>query len=319
MRILVTYGSKHGGTKGIAEVVGAELREAGHEVDVRVPRGIESLEDWDAVVVGGALYAARWYRKARRFVQRHADELREMPVWFFSSGPLDFSASEETIPATPQVRGLMDTVGARGHATFGGRLASDRSGFIAKAMIRNGKGGDFRRNGEIEDWARGVAGELETVRVAPRAKHAAARRLRWGRSLLATGLLFVGLTALAGGAEMILWPKDNPIGLPLEVLEHTGFGSFLIPGLLLFVFVGLLNTYAGIATIRRTPRSGSWAFIGAGAITVWIVVQMILMQTVGWLHILYLGVGVVLLPLALWHAFRRRAAVRAHILRLAPT
>ncbi len=37
-------------------------------------RDVTSLEDWDAVVLGSAVYAAHWQRDARRFtetVQRH--------------------------------------------------------------------------------------------------------------------------------------------------------------------------------------------------------------------------------------------------------
>ena len=41
------------------------------------------------MIVGGALYAFRWHKDARRFVKRHADELAGRPTYFFSSGPLD--------------------------------------------------------------------------------------------------------------------------------------------------------------------------------------------------------------------------------------
>jgi flavodoxin len=93
MRVLVTFGSKRGGTEGLAQWLAASLSATGHDVDVRPAYEPDGLELYDAVIVGGALYANRWHKSARRFVQRHADELSRMPVWFFSSGPLDDRAA----------------------------------------------------------------------------------------------------------------------------------------------------------------------------------------------------------------------------------
>jgi menaquinone-dependent protoporphyrinogen oxidase len=56
----MTWGSKHGGTEGIARIVSATLSERGFGV-VCVPADrARRLEGFDAVVVGGALYANRW-------------------------------------------------------------------------------------------------------------------------------------------------------------------------------------------------------------------------------------------------------------------
>jgi len=68
MRVLVAYGSKRGATEGLARAVGEGLVDAGHTVNVVSASEVEGLESWDAVVVGGALYAWFWQRDARRFV-----------------------------------------------------------------------------------------------------------------------------------------------------------------------------------------------------------------------------------------------------------
>ncbi|NOK12045.1 flavodoxin domain-containing protein [Corallococcus exercitus] len=159
MRILITYGSKLGGTREIAGQLAGDLRDEGLDAEALAPEDVGDVRAYDAVIVGGGLYANRWHRHARRFVHRHAQELRERPVWFFSSGPLDDSASRERIPPTAQVRALMEQVGARGHETFGGRLARDARGFIARSMVRE-HAGDWRDSGQIARWARGVAAEL---------------------------------------------------------------------------------------------------------------------------------------------------------------
>ncbi|HVZ37629.1 MAG TPA: flavodoxin domain-containing protein, partial [Polyangiaceae bacterium] len=125
MRILVTWGSKRGGTEGIGLMLGDALRWEGLDASAMPAAKVQSIAGFDAVIVGGALYANRWHRAAHRFVSRHEKTLREVPVWFFSSGPLDDSAAQRAIPPITEVELLMERVGSREHVTFGGRLAAD--------------------------------------------------------------------------------------------------------------------------------------------------------------------------------------------------
>jgi menaquinone-dependent protoporphyrinogen oxidase len=163
MRVLVTFGSKNGGTAGIAQIIGDELRRSGFDVTVCPATRVDRIDAFQAVIVGGALYANRWHRDARRFVARHAAALRRVPVWMFSSGPLDDSASHETIPPSSQVRALMHRIGARDHVTFGGRLAPDVRGFPASAMAKS-HAGDWRDPDRIRSWANEIAMILPTAR-----------------------------------------------------------------------------------------------------------------------------------------------------------
>src|SRR6185295_3783719 len=157
--VLVTFGSKRGGTAGIAAMVAEALREPGLHVDVQPAGAVHDIRGYDAVIVGGALYAGRWHRDARRFVQRLASDLRARPVWFFSSGPLSDSARGTEPRPTASVARLMSVAGARGHVTFGGRLQRDADGFLARAMAAK-LAGDWRDPQVIRTWASGVAGEI---------------------------------------------------------------------------------------------------------------------------------------------------------------
>jgi menaquinone-dependent protoporphyrinogen oxidase len=159
MRILVAYGSTRGGTEGLAHMVADGLRENGLDAEAVPARQVRQLDGYDAIVVGGALYAFRWHRDARRFVRRHLAGLRERPVWLFSSGPLDDSAARGAILPVPGVRKLMGRCGARGHATFGGRLRADARGFPASAMAKKNSG-DWRDPVQVKEWARTIATAL---------------------------------------------------------------------------------------------------------------------------------------------------------------
>jgi menaquinone-dependent protoporphyrinogen oxidase len=163
MRVLVSWGSERGGTEGIARIIAETLRRDGIDVEARAADDVADLDGFDAVIVGGALYANRWHRSARRLVRRHVRALRQVPVWFFSSGPLDTSADQAEIAPVGQVAALMARVGARGHRTFGGALAPDARGFPARAMART-HSGDWRNPTRIRAWAEELAGMLPSAR-----------------------------------------------------------------------------------------------------------------------------------------------------------
>ena len=103
MKGLVVYGSKRGGTEGLAQMVGEALAEQGIEVTVRPAAARASdVAAYDVVVVGGALYANRWHKDARRFVRREAKPLRATKVWLFSSGPI----GDDAPPASAMAKKL---------------------------------------------------------------------------------------------------------------------------------------------------------------------------------------------------------------------
>ncbi|MFD6324332.1 flavodoxin domain-containing protein [Streptomyces sp. NPDC058442] len=158
--VLVTYGTTNGSTARIAETVADVLRKEGLTVETLPARSVAGVTSYDAVVVGGGLYAGRWHKDARRFVRRHRHELAEHPVWLFSSGPLDATASERDIPPVPDVKKAVAELDAREHVTFGGCLEEGAKGWVARMILRNGKGGDFRDFTAIETWAAHVADDL---------------------------------------------------------------------------------------------------------------------------------------------------------------
>lgn len=165
-RVLVAFGSKRGGTAGLATMVGDALAKSGCQVTVSPADQIHDLTGFDAMVVAGALYANRWHRDARRFVRRHTVELRRLPVWMISSGPLDDSAAHRDIEPTRQVQKLIAMVGARGHATFGGRLLPDATGFPASAMAKT-RAGDWRDAAHVHRWAATVVAQLSAAGTSP--------------------------------------------------------------------------------------------------------------------------------------------------------
>ncbi|HEY5836338.1 flavodoxin domain-containing protein [Streptomyces sp.] len=157
--VLVAYASKNGGTAEMAQWIGETLSGEGLDVEVRPAPAVEDLRPYTAVVLGSGVYAGRWLREAVRFARHHRKALLRIPVWLFSSGPLDVSAAEREIPAVPGVLKIADGLDAREHVTFGGRLVEGARGFIARLILSKGKGGDFRDRDRVRAWALGIAKE----------------------------------------------------------------------------------------------------------------------------------------------------------------
>jgi menaquinone-dependent protoporphyrinogen oxidase len=97
MKVLVTAATKYGATAEIAQAIGDTLRDHGLDPTVIPPQQVDSLDGYDAVVLGSAVYAGHWLKPARELVDR-AGHLADRPVWLFSSGPVGDPPKPEEDP-----------------------------------------------------------------------------------------------------------------------------------------------------------------------------------------------------------------------------
>jgi menaquinone-dependent protoporphyrinogen oxidase len=164
-RVLVAYASKLGSTAEIAETIAHALRDGGHRAVAMPARGVTGLDEWDAVVLGSALYSAFWQRDARRFVDRFGEELRARPLWLFSGGPLDHRLARADQPITPDGAQLTAGLGARAHRTFGGRLRTDAD--VPAQVLQTHRFGDFRDWQRIVEYAYRIGLELDQMSFPP--------------------------------------------------------------------------------------------------------------------------------------------------------
>jgi hypothetical protein len=116
--------------------------------------------------------------------------------------------------------------------------------------------------------------------------------------LLCALQVFVGIGAVPGGLAAILNPQ-NPLGVPVESLRHSPFSDYLIPGIILFVVIGLGNLGSALFFLRRSRYQGYVSSVFGWALVIWIVVQCIMLQSVGYLHVIYLIIGLLETALAM--------------------
>jgi hypothetical protein len=118
------------------------------------------------------------------------------------------------------------------------------------------------------------------------------------KSLLVILISFISFTAILSGVLMISNPDGGISKLSLSLLEGTPFKNFLIPGILLAIIVGGINLLAVFHNIKHQPTRYNWALAGGITISGWIIGQMIVIHSVHWLHILYLGIGILIILLS---------------------
>lgn len=86
--ILVSYASRYGSTQEVAETIANTLRDAGLVVDIQPMKDVTKLNSYDAVVLGAAIYNARWHPDAHNFLLQHQEDLKQRPVAIFVLGPI---------------------------------------------------------------------------------------------------------------------------------------------------------------------------------------------------------------------------------------
>ncbi len=163
--ILVAYATRQGSTQEVAEAVASTLRERGLEVELQPAREVLSLERYQAVVLGTALYMFRFHKDARRFLAHHRVTLAERPVAIFALGPFNNEEKE-----WQGVRAQLDKELAKfpwlapvAKQVFGGKFdpAQLRFPYNLLPALKRLPASDIRDWKAIHDWASAVAEKLQ--------------------------------------------------------------------------------------------------------------------------------------------------------------
>ncbi|TMQ04312.1 MAG: protoporphyrinogen oxidase [Deltaproteobacteria bacterium] len=157
--ILVAYASTHGQTRKIAELIAAQLRLAGHEVDLAdAAVELPPVEDYDAVVVGSRVQFGAHARPIVDYIRDNRDELAAIPSYFFS-----VSMSAVSAAADPEgyLEKLFTITGWRPRAAiaFAGGLPYRSYNFLLRFVMKRinrhhgGDAADTSRDHEYTDWS----------------------------------------------------------------------------------------------------------------------------------------------------------------------
>jgi menaquinone-dependent protoporphyrinogen oxidase len=164
MKVLIVVASRHHATREIADAVGQGLREAGLEVNIRAADDAPNVEGYDAVVLGSAVYMGHWLPAGRAFIRANRAQFTSVPVWLFSSGPLEADEARSAAPPV-ELNALMEDTGARNHRIFAGKLDKSQLGFGERLVLGIVKApeGDFRDWQVIRAYAHDIASALRVA------------------------------------------------------------------------------------------------------------------------------------------------------------
>ena len=104
----------------------------------------------------------QWLEQARKFVERHGNDLAERKTWLFSSGPVVGDPPTPDPADEAAGRRALETAHAREHKLFAGKLNKSKLGLLENAAVRaaHASEGDHRNWDEIERWASEIAAQL---------------------------------------------------------------------------------------------------------------------------------------------------------------
>ncbi len=162
-QILVAYASEFGTTGELAEFIGQTLCRQGFDVRVRPVADVQDVDQYSAVIIGGAIQFDKWMSEATSFVQQNEDALSRIPVSYFFTC---MTLSDQSAKAKSKADGYADKVAATSKAVeplsvgqFAGVLDYERMSFAtllaSKAIysVLGVKEGDYRDWDAIADWS----------------------------------------------------------------------------------------------------------------------------------------------------------------------
>lgn len=117
--------------------------------------------------------------------------------------------------------------------------------------------------------------------------------------------LLLGIGAIFGGSVLIIDPSGALIKMPISLLEYSPFNSFLIPGIILFIILGIIPSIVAFALVTKWQNKAadrlnifkeklwSWAYsiYISFALIIWITLEAFFIKDIVIIHVIYIFLG----------------------------
>lgn len=165
VNILVTYASKHGATAEIAQTIARVMKTFEFEVTARRVGYIESVSEYDVLILGSALYLGDWIPEATDFLYQHQEELKNKRVWLFASGPTGEGDPLDLLDGdfiSDELAPLIEIIAPREIKLFKGKIDLRRLPPEERRIVKAAKvaRGDYRDWNAIGAWAEEIGRKL---------------------------------------------------------------------------------------------------------------------------------------------------------------
>jgi len=103
-------------------------------------------------------------------------------------------------------------------------------------------------------------------------------------------MIVTALNALAAGYSFMVDPSGAGLGMSISFIQNSPFTDFFIPGVILFIFNGLLNILTSIIAIRKGKDYSLLVSLQGLILLGWIIVQLTMVEI---FHPLHLIMGII--------------------------
>jgi menaquinone-dependent protoporphyrinogen oxidase len=167
--VLVAYSSKYGSTREIAEAITATLKENNIQTDLRSVDSVEDIQGYQAVILGSAIYVGKWPKSTESFLKKNKEQLMDLPVWLFSSGPSGEGDPIQLVDGVrfpPSLKPLIERIHPLDVAVFHGDINLSKINAMEKWAIKNvvkKPFGDFRDWNMINRWSFSIVERMKST------------------------------------------------------------------------------------------------------------------------------------------------------------
>ncbi|MBE0686357.1 MAG: flavodoxin domain-containing protein [Anaerolineaceae bacterium] len=167
--VLIAFATRYGSTKEVAERIAQIFIQSGFEVNILPCKKVETLEQYQFIVIGAPFYIGSMLKDAKNFLMKNQEILSKKPVAFFALGPIGDTEKELTDTQNQLENELTQFPWFKpiSKVMFGGNYEPEKLRFLDKLLtkppaspLHNLAANDARNWEEIKDWAENLSSKL---------------------------------------------------------------------------------------------------------------------------------------------------------------
>lgn len=151
--ILITYASKYGSTKEVAEYIADQLRKRFVQVEIKEIKSVKNLNGYSGVILGTSVMMAKPLPASVKFVRKFRSILKNIPVAVFALSVTvkNYNVAEKETLKRFLLPVLIDLAEPVNLGLFGGKVDYKKLSWFWRLLARKDETG-LMDEGDWRDW-----------------------------------------------------------------------------------------------------------------------------------------------------------------------